>query len=362
MARRGRRPQYLKDAAPDVFSRIDRVKTSEMFPELNIDMIGMGNITKIYWTCEKHPEFPFLCAPSDVRRGIGCGVCNGRQVIPGYNSLEALHPELIPEFSEDNTLDPDQIAPQTNKKVWWKCLNPSHPKWMAFPDNRVRGESGCPYCSGRVAIPGENDLASTHPELAEQWHPSKNMGKPSNYTPYSHHKAWWKCTQGHEWQTTIANRAKGSGCKSCSLNGMSKLEFRLIQALNEVPELQVVSHGLKSIFRWKKSNFRMEVDIVVMNTINHKLLFIELDGAYWHQDKMERDVEKTRALLTAYPSTGVVRIRCGELEHLPIEHERLLQLDYDFSFKDEGLHDVAEQIRNFLDSGALAEPVVWSAE
>jgi len=38
-------------------------------------------------------------------------------------------------------------------------------EWEAAVGSRVRG-SQCPYCSGRVVIPGETDLVSTHPSVA----------------------------------------------------------------------------------------------------------------------------------------------------------------------------------------------------
>ena len=34
--------------------------------------------------------------------------------------------------------------------------------------------------------------------------------------PNSVQKVWWKCSKGHEWQATIANRNKGSGCPICT--------------------------------------------------------------------------------------------------------------------------------------------------
>jgi hypothetical protein len=59
-----------------------------------------------------------------------------------------------------------------------------------------------------------------HPDAAKEWHPTKN-GKliPKNVTPRSKTKAWWKCKEGHEWNTTIGNRARGSSCPHCKSFG-----------------------------------------------------------------------------------------------------------------------------------------------
>ncbi|MDI6534995.1 zinc-ribbon domain-containing protein (plasmid) [Bacillus mycoides] len=45
----------------------------------------------------------------------------------------------------------------------------------------------------------ENSIAIRNPELAKQWHETKN-GKltPFHVTVGSNKKAWWKCEKGHE--------------------------------------------------------------------------------------------------------------------------------------------------------------------
>ena len=68
-------------------------------------------------------------------------------------------------------------------------------------------------------IKGRKSLAETHPEVAKQWHPIKNVDlTPSDVTPGSNKKVWWKCNKGydHEWDAAIADRSKGKGCSVCS--------------------------------------------------------------------------------------------------------------------------------------------------
>ena len=53
-------------------------------------------------------------------------------------------------------------------------------EWQATVNDRSTGY-GCPVCSGNTVLAGYNDLATTHPELAKQWHPTKNGNKtPGN--------------------------------------------------------------------------------------------------------------------------------------------------------------------------------------
>ena len=99
--------------------------------------------------------------------------------------------------------DPTKISLGSDKKTWWKCVR-GH-EWQATIDNRNKG-NGCPYCSGRIAIKGENDFATVHPELLSEWNYDKNIFSPNELLPSSGKKAWWKCEKGHEWETSLNNR------------------------------------------------------------------------------------------------------------------------------------------------------------
>ncbi len=98
-------------------------------------------------------------------------------------------PEIAKEWhSEKNfPLTPEKVSIQSNRAVWWLCEK-KH-EWQAKICHRVDGE-GCPYCNGQKAIQGETDLRTVAPEIAAQWHPTKNENKkPDEYTPYSHARA-----------------------------------------------------------------------------------------------------------------------------------------------------------------------------
>ncbi len=61
------------------------------------------------------------------------------------------------------------------------------------------------------------NLATANPELAKEWHPTKNGDlTPSDVTPGSNKKIWWACSKGHEWKTAIEHRSYGTGCPYCS--------------------------------------------------------------------------------------------------------------------------------------------------
>ena len=72
-------------------------------------------------------------------------------------------------ISENKDFDPVKTGFASHKKIWWVCEK-GH-KWQAMISDRVKKDAGCPYCTNRKAWKGFNDLASTNPALAAQWHP-----------------------------------------------------------------------------------------------------------------------------------------------------------------------------------------------
>ena len=122
--------------------------------------------------------------------------------------LEQWHPV------KNGELQPSQVMPGSHKRIWWKCAK-GH-EWEVTVKSRTKG-TGCPVCTNRVVISGVNDLATVHPTLAAQWHPTKNSSFTPDKISYGLKKhVWWQCEHGHEWQATINSRSRGSGCPVCA--------------------------------------------------------------------------------------------------------------------------------------------------
>ena len=65
----------------------------------------------------------------------------------------------------------------------------------------------------------ENCMVTTHPELAAEFHPTKNDDlTPETVIAGTSKKLWWKCPKGddHEWDATGSDRAHGKGCAVCA--------------------------------------------------------------------------------------------------------------------------------------------------
>ena len=76
--------------------------------------------------------------------------------------------------------------------------------------------NGCGVCGLRsdIVYIGYNDLATTHPHIAEQWYTTKNNDLLPTMVSYaSHKKVWWLCNEcGNEWKASIYNRSLGDTC------------------------------------------------------------------------------------------------------------------------------------------------------
>jgi len=123
-------------------------------------------------------------------------------------------------------LTPADVSAGSHRAVWWRCSR-GH-SYSARVFSRGLG-TGCPCCAGKRPIPGETDLAATHPLLLAEWDAQRN-GRltPSDLTAGSHRKVWWRCEQGHNWQAAPYSRAAGAGCPYCTnrrvLPGFNDLE------------------------------------------------------------------------------------------------------------------------------------------
>ena len=168
---------------------------------------------KVWWICSLGHEWK---ATVSHRRESGCPYCTNKKVLAGFNDLASLNPSLASEWhpTKNGNLTPQDVLGGSNKKVWWQCSH-GH-EWKATISSRNAGRE-CPICTGRQVQTGFNDLASQNPDLAAEWHPTKNGRLTAlDVTVSSGKKVWWQCPQGHEWKATIASRNAGTGCPHCA--------------------------------------------------------------------------------------------------------------------------------------------------
>ena len=200
----------LETTHPHIASSWDLEKNGGLTPQ----QVSKGSSKMIWWVCSLGHSWK---APVYSRAaGTSCPYCSSQKLWPGFNDLETLNPALAAEWDTEKNmpLTPQQVMPNSHKKVWWRC-SIGH-SWQAVVASRNNG-TNCPVCKNRAILPGENDLATASPSLAAEWNYDRNENvTPNTVSPNAHRKVWWIDSLGHEWQATVANRSTGTGCPVCS--------------------------------------------------------------------------------------------------------------------------------------------------
>ena len=145
--------------------------------------------------------------------GSGCPVCAGQRVWAGFNDLATTNPDLAKQAYE---WDPTTLMAGSDKVRAWKC-ELGH-IWNVRVADRKAGNN-CPIFSGQRVLSGFNDLATTHPFIAQEAH----NWNPKTITAGSGLKRKFKCPEGHVYESVVGHRTsnKATGCPSCSQTGFS---------------------------------------------------------------------------------------------------------------------------------------------
>lgn len=290
----------------------------------------------VWWRCDKGHSWKLRIAQRSL--GVECRYCSNKAVLPGFNDLKSLYPEIAEQLDEPAIADPSTLVAGSHRSLHWKCSY-GH-QWKASAKTRIAG-IGCPYCAGVKVLKGYNDLETCSPEIAAQWDEEKNTSTPSEVHHGSKSRAWWRCLNGHSWNAVIQSR-KNRGCPNCALAGTSQSEQKMYSHLNTIlhESKNRVKVGLEG---WKRG---IEVDVVGL--WQGGLVAVEYDGSYFHRDSFEKDEDKTAALLDA--GYTVVRVReqnYWSLMPLRMKHPRLLQVSHQF---DTPMDQMINDIRVWLES------------
>lgn len=245
--------------------------------DLNPKEVADNSNKKIWWRCEKGHEWQATIKNRAYNKS-GCPYCANKKILVGYNDFATTHPELAVywNFEKNGDLKPTNVFAGSDKKVWWKCEK-GH-EWEQSLKDRKKCKSGCPVCSKKHLVTPElfedwnyeknenlkpekitsaetrvwwkcknghecfdsvrkridfgcpgcknkhthklvvgfNDLATTHPELAEEWDFEKNDILPTQISAGARKKVWWKCKKcGHGWEAVVSSRKAGRDCPKC---------------------------------------------------------------------------------------------------------------------------------------------------
>ena len=248
---------------------------------------------RVVWKCDVCGQEWYAKVKDRTVRKTGCPNCakaiagrsHAKTMLKKNGSLAEQRKDLLIDWDYDkNTITPNEITAHSNTRVWWKCHECGH-QWQAKASNRANGR-GCPCCAGKILVSGKNDLETTHPALAQEWHPTKNNELTPRDVMYGQSlKVWWKCPNGHSYLASLNHRsgANGTNCQVC--NDGRQTSFRE----------QALYFYLKQIFPDAINRFkcdwlgRFEIDIFIPSI----KVGLEYDGAAWHKkDKFPRERRK----------------------------------------------------------------------
>ena len=209
----------LAACRPELAAQWDTEKNAPFLPS----QVTAGSDKRVWWKCSRGHSWK-ASVSSRTHGNCGCPVCAGRTILPGFNDLQTVFPELAAQWDPDrNDALANTVSPYSNRRVWWKC-SLGH-SYLATVASRTQRDSGCPYCANRRVLPGFNDLAAVAPTVAMQWHPSRNGAlTPQMVTPGSTRKVWWQCETGHEWRAVIYSRTgrQHCGCPYCAAHSTGR--------------------------------------------------------------------------------------------------------------------------------------------
>ena len=317
--------------------------------------ITVGSKKKIWWICENGHEYHASPNTRLGRRskGIigGCPYCSGRFASP-ENSLLTCYPDIARELDEEKSgIKVTELTQSSGKNVWWKCSE-GH-SYQSRVANRTKLGTGCKYCgtanNSPRAVSREYNLAVNHPDIATEWHSTKNGDlTPDSVTSGSKKVVWWSCKKGCEWQAQINGRTNGRGCPYCSGNKVGfgndlkslfpEIAFEWDYEKNQPKRPEEFTQGSTKKVWWKCSkghswdavihsrtgngrgcpqctNQSSRAEIRLLTELRYFFpssqsrikfegreadifleelnLVIEYDGAHWHKGKESKDKEKS---------------------------------------------------------------------
>ena len=272
----------LESCFPDISKEWHTSLNGDLTP----DSITKHSERKVWWLCPECGESYFTSVYSRTSLHTGCPICANRIVIKGKNDLATTNPEIAKEWNylRNGDLLPTDVVAKSNKKVWWQC-ELGH-EWEATVADRTRGR-GCPICAKitrpvnrlKTYLIKKGSLSECYPEMAKQWHPTKNGNLfPDSITSGSSRKVWWICEKGHEWEAAISSRVNGRNCPYCNYEHSTSFPEQVI--------FYYLSQITVAVNRYKLDGRELDVFLPLYN------IGIEYNGRYYHKNRVQQDSDK----------------------------------------------------------------------
>jgi ssDNA-binding Zn-finger/Zn-ribbon topoisomerase 1 len=205
------------------------------------------------------------------------------------------------------------------RPAWWLAPECGH-EWEAPPGDFMQSQRlRCPECRSIL-----DSLAWHFPDLAAEWSPDNPLSawhvRPNATLPFIPE---WICSTdpAHRWRIASTVRVHGSTCPLCRESGKSMVELRHFDALRSAFGEAFSGLAMRSEAFARRSVW---VPDVTVQLDGGRTLLVEYDGSYWHADKADVDLDKSRDLLAA--GALVVRLREWPLPSLGLDSRDYLEL------------------------------------
>lgn len=214
--------------------------------------------TLVSWRCEKHNHQYKMSVYKRKTRDF-CPYCNNREPLVGFNTLADFWPEVNQYWSDANKDTPEDVLPGSPSKRQWSA--PCGHEWFGEIRGIAKRKSCGPCANTSVVQTGLNDLATQKPEIAAQWHATKNTISPDEVRYGSAYKAWWQCDTHpeHHWLAAVDNRTSksGRGCAVCAgqyilagVNTLATSHPDLAKELVDIDPETITTHNNNNVL-WK---------------------------------------------------------------------------------------------------------------
>jgi hypothetical protein len=187
---------------------------------LNARSISSKSSKTVWWRCPAGPRHVYPSQVSArVQRGIGCPFCARKRLAPEH-TLAHVAPAIARRWhpAKNGSLTPSTVSARSAGYAWFVCASKARHAFRT-KIKRMVDDDRCSYCEGWEVAP-DTSLAALHPELAAEWHKSRNGARtPEKVSPHSAEDVWWRCPAGrnHVYRASIHDRAmRGRGCPFCS--------------------------------------------------------------------------------------------------------------------------------------------------
>jgi hypothetical protein len=205
-----KRAESRKDTLEDMI-HLANLKGGSCLSEQYID-----SQHKLLWECSEGHQWQAY--PSNIKSGHWCPYCASNT----KGTIEQMC--QIAEYRGGKCLSTIYINNHTS--LLWECSR-GH-QWQAKP-NTIKNGHWCPICATQKGADVLRDSIETYKQIAEERGGNCISARYLNNVT----KLLWKCSEGHQWESSPSNIKRGHWCPYCAGN-----EKGTIEEMQELAEIK----------------------------------------------------------------------------------------------------------------------------